>query len=74
MAPEVIAKDYNHLCDMWSAGVLLYILISGYPPFYGDCDKEILDSIKGGEFDFDGIFIAYFKMMYGIIFQKEQRT
>jgi calcium-dependent protein kinase len=53
MAPEVIMKDYNNLCDMWSAGVMLYVLLSGYPPFYGESDREILDAVMEGEYDFD---------------------
>jgi calcium-dependent protein kinase len=53
MAPEVIRKDYDHLCDMWSAGVILYVLLSGYPPFYGENDKEILDAVVEGFYDFD---------------------
>lgn len=53
MAPEVVKRDYNNLCDMWSAGVILYVLLSGYPPFYGDNDKEILDAVMDGHYDFD---------------------
>jgi len=34
-------------------GVMLYILLSGQPPFYGDTDEEVLDMIREGEFDFE---------------------
>lgn len=39
---------------MWSAGVILYIILCGYPPFYGDTNKEILDQVKKGKLDFSG--------------------
>jgi calcium-dependent protein kinase len=53
MAPEVVSHDYTESCDMWSAGVMLYIMLCGYPPFYGETDQEILEAIVAGEFDFD---------------------
>ena len=39
---------------MWSAGCMLYILLCGYPPFYGDDNDEILQMVAKGNFDFDG--------------------
>ncbi|KAG5185335.1 calcium-dependent protein kinase [Tribonema minus] len=52
IAPEVLLRSYDKACDLWSIGVITYILLSGYPPFYGDTDAEIFASVRRGEFDF----------------------
>ena len=74
MAPEVVdafvgdSLKYDKRCDMWSLGVIVYIMICGYPPFYGqcwrencgwdqglpcnDCQEYLFKRIQRGEFDF----------------------
>jgi len=53
MAPEVHNGRYTEKCDMWSCGVLLYILLSGMPPFEGDDDAAIVHNSKKCEISFD---------------------
>lgn len=49
----MLKQDYNEKCDVWSCGVILYILLCGYPPFTGKNEKEIMSKVKEGKFEFD---------------------
>ncbi|XP_011056936.1 PREDICTED: calcium/calmodulin-dependent protein kinase type 1-like isoform X2 [Acromyrmex echinatior] len=54
VAPEVLAqKPYGKAVDVWSIGVISYILLCGYPPFYDENDANLFAQILRGEFEFD---------------------
>ena len=53
ISPEVLNNKYNEKCDIWSCGVIMYMMLSGQPPFKGDNDEEIYQSIKEGKYNFD---------------------
>jgi calcium-dependent protein kinase len=52
IAPEVIKEVYDEKCDIWSLGVIFYVLLCGYPPFNGDTDVEIMQNVQRGKFVF----------------------
>ena len=54
IAPEVIKENYNEKCDVWSCGIILYILLCGYPPFNGQSNADIFHHIKHSEPVFEG--------------------
>ncbi|XP_008315203.1 calcium/calmodulin-dependent protein kinase type II delta 2 chain isoform X4 [Cynoglossus semilaevis] len=53
LSPEVLRKDpYGKAVDMWACGVILYILLVGYPPFWDEDQHRLYQQIKAGAYDF----------------------
>ena len=59
VAPEILSSvRYDKSCDIWALGVIMYILLCGYPPFYSNAGNKLTTGMKrrirGGEYTFDG--------------------
>ena len=53
MAPEIIKGTHGTQADIWSLGIILYIMICGFPPFQGESNEEIYRKIKAASFNFN---------------------
>jgi len=53
VAPEILDGSYTEACDIWSLGVIVYVLLSGNKPFYGASDAEVFAKVKSAAYDFE---------------------
>lgn len=58
VAPEVLKGSYDSRCDLWSLGVIAYMLVSGAPPFWGRDDRDIRRNIMAGCWEFPQRFFS----------------
>lgn len=52
IAPDVLKKSYDKSCDLWSVGVIAYILLCGYPPMNGANNSEVYEAVRRGRYRF----------------------
>jgi len=48
-----MSEHYDKSVDMWGIGIITYILLAGYPPFYADNDTQLFEKIMNADYDFD---------------------
>lgn len=77
MAPEVLTHEYNFKCDVWSLGVILYIMLCGYPPFAAEDEDDTCQLIVQRSYEFDDdvwdLASDEVKDLLGRIFQPEDK-
>ncbi|CCI42215.1 unnamed protein product [Albugo candida] len=52
MAPEVLEGNYTHSCDLWSLGVIMFMLLSNKAPFFGSTEEELVENILQANYSF----------------------
>jgi calcium-dependent protein kinase len=55
VSPQVLQGRYDKACDLWSCGVIMYILLCGFPPFHGETDTEVLAKVRQGNFTLNSV-------------------
>ena len=64
MAPEIFNHTkYDEKCDVWSLGVILFCMLTGQPPFYGQDDHEVIEKVKIGTFSAKGSLIYHYNLI-----------
>ena len=53
VSPEVLNGNYDKRCDLWSIGVICFVLLSGVPPFHGDNTAQVFKKIQTTDYDFE---------------------
>ena len=54
IAPEVLKGSYTTQCDVWSMGVIMFIMLCGKPPFGGKTNKDIIKNVLNGSYNMKG--------------------
>ena len=72
IAPEVIQKKYNSKCDLWSCGVIMFVLLTKKPPFGGRTDQIIMQNIQIGKYKTELLdnFSPYAKELVSLLLEK----